>query len=135
MHLELMEYRRHLLLAEQKAVEDYGKTVLHLSGGALGVSFAFLKDVVGPGPWTNAPLLFWAWIFWGLSVAAVLCSYYFSHVALRRAITQVDQGKVYSGKLGGCATVLTHVCNIIGGVGFLTGVVLIAVFVLVNLWG
>ena len=36
----LQEYRATLLVAEQKAPGQFDKTVLTLSGGALGVSFA-----------------------------------------------------------------------------------------------
>ncbi len=74
----MFEYRNHLVLAGQKAQEDYDKAVMTLSGGALGISFAFLKDIVGPGDLLNETLLFFAWISWGLSVTAVLFSYYFS---------------------------------------------------------
>src|ERR1051325_8367007 len=70
----LFEYRNHLVLAGQKAQEDYDKAVMTLSGGALGVSFAFLKDIVGPGDLLNETLLFFSWISWGLSVTAVLFS-------------------------------------------------------------
>ena len=45
----LQEYRAHLVSAAQKAQEDFDKTLLALSGGALGVSFAFVKDIVGDG--------------------------------------------------------------------------------------
>lgn len=63
----LAQYRDHLVLARQKAVEDADKTVLSLSGGALGVSFAFLNDVVGPNP-EALPHLIRAWMSWGGSI-------------------------------------------------------------------
>ena len=61
----LKEYRSHLILAEQKAQEDYDKTVVFLSGGALGISFAFVKDFIGTGPMVSQNWLIWAWICWG----------------------------------------------------------------------
>ncbi|WP_134984071.1 hypothetical protein [Xanthomonas axonopodis] len=51
------EYRQWLVVAEQKAQEDYDKTVLTLSGGALGISFAFVKDIVGQNPIQNSSWL------------------------------------------------------------------------------
>lgn len=44
------EWREHLVSAEQKSQEDLDKALLSLSGGALGVSLIFLKDVIGQGP-------------------------------------------------------------------------------------
>ena len=92
----LKEYRVYLLDSEQKAQEEFDKTVLTLSGGALGISFAFIKDIVGPHPVVNVGYLFVAWILWGLSVTAVLASYFTSHLALRHAIKQVDRGEIPS---------------------------------------
>ena len=43
----LQKYRDFLIAAEQKSQEDYDKTVIALSGGALGISFAFATDIVG----------------------------------------------------------------------------------------
>lgn len=37
---ELQAYRSHLVAADERAQENFDKTVLSLSGGALGVSFA-----------------------------------------------------------------------------------------------
>ena len=135
MEPELESYRQHLVLAEQKAVEAYDKAVMALSGGALGVSFAFLRDIAGPRPWSQTEILFLAWLCWGVSVVAVLASYYSSHLALRRAISQVDEGSIYIRKPGGVYTVITYICNALGGLLFFAGVVLMVVFVSANLGG
>jgi hypothetical protein len=71
----LDDYRRHLVDARQKSQESYDKTVLSLSSGSLGVSFAFLKSVVGSGPHSTTILLFSAWTFWAISATVVLTSY------------------------------------------------------------
>ena len=60
----LAAYRLHLVAAEQKAQEDFDKTILSLSGGALGVSFVFLKDIVGPEHVAAPAWLFAAWLTW-----------------------------------------------------------------------
>ncbi|MDD5774068.1 MAG: hypothetical protein PHX78_11450 [bacterium] len=88
---ELREYRNHLVAAEQKAQEDFDKTVLSLSGGALGISFAFIKDIVGAGPFEKLFFLLFSWISWSSSIIIVLLSFFFSHLALRQAINQVDK--------------------------------------------
>lgn len=129
----IQSYREHLVLSEQKSQEDYDKTVLSLSAGALGVSFAFIKDVIGPNNVVTFPLLIiFAWVCWGFSVFVVLISYYSSHLALRRAISQVDKGTIYKEHAGGIIDFVTEILNIAGAVLFFIGVIFAALFVLIN---
>jgi hypothetical protein len=130
---ELKKYRDHLVLAEQKAQEDFDKTVLSLSGGALGISFAFVTDVAGDPPFKWPLLLLGAWACWGSSVFSVLVSYFASHLALRRAIRQVDTGEIYNERVGGIYDLATAVLNGLGAVLFVAGVILITCFAYANL--
>ena len=129
----LIEYRRHLVAAEQKSQEDFDKTVLSLSGGALGISFVFLKDVVGSNPIEAPGYLIASWIAWGASAMAVLASYFMSHLALRRAIVQVDMGTIFQQKAGGGFRTATAILNAAGALLFMLGVCTIALFVSANL--
>jgi hypothetical protein len=133
MSKDLSEYRQHLVEAEQKAQEDYDKTVLALSGGALGVSFAFVEKFIGKGPAIRPGLLVFAWISWGISVALVLISFYLSHLALGKAIKQIDQGEIHDTRPGGVASLVLPGCNCGSGGFFLVGVALIIVFVWLNM--
>ena len=63
----LADYRKWLVSAEQKSQEDFDKTILSLSGGALGISFVFLKDVIGPLPILQPGFLLAAWLAWRLA--------------------------------------------------------------------
>lgn len=130
---KLLEYRSSLEKLEQKAQEDFDKTVLHLSGGALAISFAFIRDIIGVNTVINSLLLFLSWLCWGLSVTFILISYYTSHLALRKAIKQVDNEEIYQSKPGGIADHITAICNALGGILFIAGVVLINTFVRLNL--
>ena len=132
MDKELTEYRVHLIEAGQKAQEDFDKTVLMLAGGALAVSFAFVKDLIGPGPISSKALLVLSWVCWSGSLTAVLLSYYASYLTLRKAIKQIDAGERPPNP-GGRLRLLTLVLNALGGLLFLTGVVLMIVFVWFNL--
>lgn len=107
----LKDYRNQLVVAEQKAQEDFDKTVISLSGGALGVSFVFLKDVVASGPVNHKTYLLAAWMFWGVSITAVLASFFASTLALRRAIRQVDDNTVYDSKPGAMFAPITNTLN------------------------
>jgi len=123
------EYRQHLVLAEQKAQEDFDKTVVSLSGGGLGISFAFVDKFIKAGQPTHHGLLFAAWIAWALSIVAVLASYFVSVRALRKAIQQTDAKQIHNEKPGGWWSPLVDVYNVAGLVLFLVGVVLLVMFV------
>lgn len=128
----MQEYRSHLVEARQKAFEDFDKTVLMLSGGALAVSITFVKDLLGPGALAYQRCLLSAWVCWGVSVLTVLVSYYSSQLTLNRAIRHIDSG-ARSPRPGGFFRTVTLLLNAIGGLLFLTGLILLIVFVSQNL--
>lgn len=129
----LADYRQWLIAAEQKSQEDFDKTILSLSGGALGISLVFLKDVIAPHPILQPCLLLSAWLAWAFSTFSVLTSYYLSHLALRRAISQVDDGTIYKHPPGGALALWTAILNAAGAVLFLVGVCFITAFAVSNL--
>ena len=138
---QLLAYRTELIGAEQKAQEEYDKTVFALSGGAFGISFAFADSFL-----TGAPIqpgwLLSAWIAWGISITSVLFSFFFSNKALRKTVEQVDRAvsnndldSIYGETPGGRYTGITSFLNIVGGLLFLLGAILLVVFVYHNLAG
>lgn len=127
-------YRQHLQDACVKSQESFDKTVLSLSGGALGVSFIFLKDVIGSKPIDAPGLLVATWVAWAASSLAVLFSFHLSHLALRKAISQVDDGSIADGaRPGGGYARATAWLNVSGAVLFFAGVVSIVIFASFNL--
>jgi CDP-diglyceride synthetase len=120
------EHRSQLLALEQKAQESYDKTVLSLSGGALGVSFAFVTGFVERGSMQASGLLIGAWFSWALSLASTLASHFTSQAALRRAIQELDSGRSAH---GGYYDRFTAILNAAAGVLFVVGVFLVANFV------
>jgi len=128
-------YRELLERLKQNSQESYDKTVLSLSAGALGVSFAFVKDIVGSWPAKTHGWLFAAWVFWGLSVTSVLFSFLCSQKALRKAIKQVDVGEMYNKNLGGYLNKATILLNYTAGLCFFLGVITMIVFVAHNMEG
>lgn len=127
------KYREYLVDALRRAQWEYDKTVLMLSGGALGISFAFIEKVAKDSPLHCAAYLFWAWMCWGTSVACVLTSFLTSQWGFRKAIEQIDSGETDPAKLGGSFTRATLALNFGSGFLFVTGVVLIALFAHENL--
>jgi hypothetical protein len=132
---QLSEYRRLLVSAEQKAQEDYDKTVLTLSGGALAVSFAFVKDILGEGPILQVGWLVAAWVQWAISVTSMLVSFYVSRWALRETILQCDaevRGEE-CGPPGNKFVTTLRVLNAAGALFFVLGVLAMTVFVSCNI--
>lgn len=130
---DLSEYRQWLVEAEQKSQESFDKTVLSLSGGALGISFVFLKDVIGSNPVIDSNYLLASWVCWALSALSVLISFYLSQLALRKAIKQVDAGTIYSETAGGVYSKITSTLNVCGAILFFVGVCCITFFAESNL--
>ena len=118
------EYRNKLQLLEQESQSSYDKTVITLSSGALAISFVFVNDIVGESQIVCHAALLTSWVLWGSSVTSILFSYFFSHLAIRKAINQIDNNQSpYS-----CLDKITAFLNAVGGVLFLAGVVSIIVF-------
>ncbi len=131
-----LAFRRHLVLAEQKAQDDYDKTVIALSGGALGISFAFIENFVDSSAMSATSCLFSAWVSWGLSLLLVLASFFSSHLALQKAIEQVDKDDgTDKTDLGGFWNRMTKFANAAGGILFVVGLGFLLVFVRLNLGG
>lgn len=129
------QYREMLESLKQSSQDSYDKTVISLSGGALGISFAFVKDIVGEWPANSTGWLFAAWVLWGLSVLSVLFSFLCSQKALQKAIEKVDAGKMYEKNLGGCLNLITIILNYSSGICFLLGVFTMVIFVAYNMKG
>lgn len=127
------EYRAMLIAGEQKAQTDFDRTVMALSGGALGISFAFIEKVVGSGVPRSVGALKFAWVAWVVSLAAVLTSHYLSALAMRRALEQYDGGRRPGERVGGAFDSLTSFFNAAGGLAFLAGAAAAGLFVIRNL--
>lgn len=123
------EYRKLLQDLETKAQEQYDKTVLMLSGGALGVSFTFLKDIVSLDSAIHIWLLIIAWSAWTLSCSAVLWSFYSSRLAMRQAIKDLDNGVETKNK----SDFWTSALNFSAGLLFVVGLASMIAFAYFNL--
>jgi hypothetical protein len=123
---DLKEYRSSLLQTVQKLNESYDKLIITLSGGALGLSFAFLKDVIKENQIQYHGLLIAAWGFFIMSLTSVLMSLLFGIAANKKAVKQVDAGKIYEEEPGGIFSKLTTWLHYSGtglliiGLGFIT---------------
>ncbi len=129
---KINEYRNILIAAEQKSQDDYDKTLVSLSGGALGISFVFIEQIIGDNKVISEWILISAWSVWCFSLASIVFSFFCSRLALRKTINQCDIND-YSGGVGGLASKITDWLNALSGLSFIIGVVLIIVFCSKNL--
>lgn len=130
---DFREYRKYLSDAEQKISESYIKTIVALSSGALGVSFAFIKDVLGTKEPVWTPVLMTAWIFLTGSLASIVFYLVFARYAFLKAIKQVDAGTINDESPGGWQGKITDIIHIIGAALLIGGLLLIGVFLAKNL--
>lgn len=130
----LNEYRNNLIQAEQNSQDAYDKSIVSLSGGALGISLVFYKEIIGENTPINHALLVWSWGVWAASIAAVVVSYYLSRLALRKAIDQTDKDD-FSAGVGGWAAKWTSYTNALSGILFVIGIGLFITFSSFNIEG
>ena len=124
--------RKVVIECDKKSIEEYDKAVMTLSGGALGLSFTFLKYVGNPDKLAAKSFLLGAWGMWGLSISIVLCSHYLSHRAMRHALEAMNRNELSQEKPGGVADDVINWLNPLGGILFLLGLVSLMVFVWKN---
>jgi hypothetical protein len=127
------EYRSLLVETEQASQSEFDKGVLALSGGALGLSFAFTKDILGTAHATHSIYLLLAWVAWTASSTSVLMSFFTSQRACRKAIHQLDAAGKVPPRPGGWLDYGTEVLNIAGLVLFVAGLVMMIIFLNYNL--
>ncbi len=127
------EYRAQLLDYAKQSQTSYDSTLITLSGGALGISFAFVNQFIGNAPIRGMPLLMTAWICWVISLGAMLFSFYSSNRALQKVVEAIDKGESLSERPGGRLDELTGGLNAISGILLVVGVIVVVWFALLNL--
>jgi hypothetical protein len=130
---ELKAYRESQLKKANKSQSEYDKLVVTLSGGALGVSFTFLKDVLHRDALQDTIFLPLSWACWSASLACILVSLFTGIGGLRKAVAQVDDGTIYESRPGGILDFITaKILNPAAGVFFILGLVFMIAFVWLN---
>lgn len=126
-------YRDWLMKADHRASQAFDKAVMTLAGGALAISFAFLKDLV-PSPEKNTLLMLkMGWGALALSLLFTFTSLWTSQRSLRRAMNQLDADSLKGKQPGGAWSLATEVLNIGAGLAFVMGVAFLIWFAVANL--
>jgi hypothetical protein len=130
---EMSKYRDALMVAGQEASTAYDKAIMALSGGALGLSISFVKDILGSTGAVSLCRLETSWSCLTASLALILISMLSSQLALRKAIDQVDTESVHGERPGGGFSVVTAWLNGLSAVAFVVGIAFLAWFAIANL--
>lgn len=134
---EYNQYKMHLLDARKTTFQQLDKAIFTLSGGGLGLSIAFLKDIVSIKQATWLYLLFSSWSLFIASIILTLVSFLSSWVAIDKQLNFAEeyynQGNTSILSKTNKASILTITLNIISVVCFVIAVILIVLFISKNL--
>jgi len=131
----LGKYRDYAVKEFTKSQESFDKVLLTLSSGALGISISLTNNIIPISTSQNKPLLFFAWIFWVVSLIVLLVSHLLSASAWNKTIDQIDSDKLplKNEKPGEPYNLLVSVCNYGGLSFFVIGLILFISYILINL--
>lgn len=131
------EYRKVLLDRQQSNSERYDGALLSLSTGALGISLAFIKDIVPLDELSLKWLLILSWVLFASTVVLVLASYVTSQLGISRQLGDAEKYYLESNDryLNRCNPYrwCTEVFNLLAGICFIVALSATIVFVSVNL--
>ena len=125
------EYRQHLIDIYEQLSLGYSKTLVTLAGGALGLSLTFAKTVAGEANACERNWLILSWVFWSVSLTAVLIGYFLGREAARFALAQFDDDRLTGDnpeRAGGKWTAATHGAGLVSLISFIIGMTLFIVF-------
>ena len=135
---EFLAFRSKLTDWRFEVATSFDNALLTLSGGALGLSMTFLKDV-SENP-RRIVILVIAWFSFGLAVLTLLITKYFCVIAYGREMKKWDEQYIQSFEhiekvkyKTNIWSVLTHTGNFCGLALFIFGLVMIGIFILENI--
>jgi hypothetical protein len=126
-------YMRQLVEGEHVVGAGYDKAVITLSGGALGLSLAFVKDIVPPAEAVARNYLLASWLSWTASLSFLLVAYYVGQMTYRFRINRLAKRQEPESDTIAIFTRSTYWLSAFAGLSFLAGVLFIVSFVYKNL--
>jgi hypothetical protein len=116
--------------------DDFDKSLLTYASGTLGLSLAFIKDIVKIDSATALPCLYWSWIFLTACIVITIASFRISIEAQKRHLITaqrvfLEDDEEASNK-GNAWSTLLDICAYVGATFFLAGVVTTVLFVYLN---
>ena len=124
------QYLDQLNKAYIESSSQFDKQVLFIASGALGISLAFIKDIVKLDVASNKVLLLLAWIFFGAVILICILSHYTSLKAINYRIENLYQKK---DKISKRFDWWTQAFNILMMLFLATGLTLLFIFIGINI--
>jgi hypothetical protein len=131
--------RQDLLTRNLSNSEKYDNAILTLSTGVLGLSLAFIKDIVPLEKVQCVILLISSWCLFGLSIASTLSSFVLSQRAIKCQLDYAEKYYLekkdeYENKNNRLAS-WTEYINYLSGILFILGIIATITFVSLNIKG
>jgi hypothetical protein len=129
--------REDLLDRQLSNSEKFDNAILTLSTGALGISLAFIKDIVPLKIAQNLWLLKASWWLFGLSIISTLASFVASQLGIRRQLKYAEEYYLNKKdeylKKRNYPAILTDFLNYSSGILFIAAIIFTIFFVSSNL--
>jgi hypothetical protein len=131
------ETRRDLLTRELSNSEAYDKAIISLSSALLGISLAFIKDIIRSGAACNKEFLYYSWYLFASAIVLTIISFIMSNLGIKRQLKYAQryylEGKAEYLKKSNIFAKLTDLTNILAGISFVLAIVLTVMFVTLNI--
>lgn len=116
------------------SVEQFGKTILYIASGSLGISFAFIKDIIpNLKEAKEISSLIFSWYIFGIVIFISLVCHFISVLANTWAIKHSDlKPKIFNQKINGW-NIPIRILNLLMIVGILIGAFFLFNFIEINL--
>lgn len=130
-------YRDDLVTGRRGAHQEYDRSVLSVAGAGLGLSIAFIKDIVPIAAASAVPILYLSWWLFAAAMVSVLVSFLTGQRAFDRQIRLADD--YYSGRDPAAYdapnrfAVATRILNLVSCVALVLAIVCTVSFASVNL--
>ena len=129
--------RQDLLIRNLSNSEKYDNAILTLSTGVLGISLAFIKDIVPLDRSQYVFLLKTSWWVFGLSIVSTLVSFVLSQLAIKRQLKYAEkyylEEEDWYLKKKNHPALWTEFVNYASGILFIAGILATICFVSINI--
>jgi hypothetical protein len=130
MQEEDKEYWQQLNKAYIESSSQFDKQVLFFASGALGLSFAFIKDIVKLNEAVYKSILITSWSFFGVVILLSIISHYTSLKAINTKIHNINSKE---DKVSKRLNTYTKWFNILMIIFLALGLTLLTVFIAINI--
>jgi hypothetical protein len=131
-----LEHARQAWADQQASSDEFDKSLLTFASGTLGLSLAFIKDIVPLKEAVALRMLFGSWVAFTLCIVVTIFSFPLSRQAQKRHVEYLYEYYINgTGKKDkeSIWTKAVHVCAVLGGLFFLAGLVATVIFAWKNI--